>query len=192
MNAYCECLKPPQIVFKDPAEPCLTFGLDLKRNNLKRVMSRESPSINRKKKNPLGVSAGKTFPNCSLFWVPLQNLCKWIGQFSQLLTRNTSHPMAACWTPVTWLAWVRSTESSLHRLIRLFLPSNLNPFAGLQTSILGFFLTQATFQPWIPLGLNPSLYAVGHCWAFPLTSQCHALRKMKNAAFVAALSEHHL
>lgn len=192
MNAYCECLKAPQIVYWDPAEPCPTCGLDLKRNNLKRVVFCETPATNRKKK-PSGSFCKKNghFPIVLYSDCPFRTFAKQIGQFFQLLTKNSSHPMSACWKPVTWLAWVRITESSLHRLTRLFLSTNLKLFAGLQMNILCSLLTQAAFQPWIPLNLNPPLCAVGHCWAFPLLSQCRALRKM-NAAFVAALSEHHL
>lgn len=145
------------------------------------------------KKKPSGSFCKKNghFPIVLYSDCPFRTFAKQIGQFFQLLTKNSSHPMSACWKPVTWLAWVRITESSLHRLTRLFLSTNLKLFAGLQMNILCSLLTQAAFQPWIPLNLNLPLCAVGHCWAFPLLSQCRALRKM-NAAFVAALSEHHL
>lgn len=187
MNAYCECLMPPQIVFKDPAELCLQVVWIL--NNLKRVMSHESLAINRRKK-PSGSFCRENghFPIDLYSECPSEPLQMGRAVFlvAHKVSRMGFHPMSARWTPVTWLAWVRIMESSLHRLTRLFPLTNLKPFAGLQTSILCSSLTE------IPLNLNPPLCAVGHCWAFPLTSQCHALRKMKNAAFVAALSEHHL
>lgn len=194
MNAYCECLwRHHKLSTGILQSPVLHVVWILKEITWRGLWPVKLQQLTEKNPQPSGSFCKKNghFPIILSTDCPFRTFAKRIGQFFQLLTRNSSHPMSACWKPVTCLAWVRIMEPSLHRLTRLFLSTNLKLFAGLQISILCSLLTQATFQPWIPLNLNPTLCAVGHCWAFPLLSQCHALRKM-NAAFVAALSEHHL
>ena len=105
---------------------------------------------------------------------------------------NESCDMAACWNPVTWLAQVWITESSLWRLTdKLLLSSNLKLFAGLQTQFLRspnscyFSALDRNESDWS----YPSALLITTKSSLSLLSQCHALRKVKNAAFVVTLSK---
>lgn len=156
MHTYCECTSHQKILSQDPAEHSGLYGLDLKRNQFKRVLFCMTPAI-MSVRNVLNLQQKKhpslvTYPACSL-----GGHCHEWSSFAPLTHNNQLWPHGSPQGLAISPAWGRIRAPNLCGwAAKLFLLSTLKLSAGLQTQFSCTLLTHTTFhfQFWILINLN--------------------------------------